>query len=833
MLKKTLIAIALLLFALGVMATIDLPNQQPRLPVALGGQSGLEVVGPSSDFPSHDHDLRVGDKIVSIGDKSVSGADFLNFILDGMRVGQRVTLQIDREGVIEKAQATLVPFLTDRLLLINAIVALWIWFFGMIILSKGAGDKSVLLFFGMAMTLSTVMAVYWPENKLCLPWGDRLCWFLSNGFYPFTVALVLHFAIYFPEKSGGLARRLVPYLYIPTVAIAAWLIVSVARARSSLAIADFTNYQTAFSVFRVYLAVYFIAGPIIWIFKYKRTRQYVTRQRLKWLIWGFTVGIAPHVLLNELPKGLGFRPILPEEITYICALFSATAVLIGVARYRLLDVDLVINKSLVYSSLTLFVVGAYLLLVGLGDYLMAGWLHGETGWVRVGAILLLAAIFAPAQNLAQTFVDKVFFRSRYDQRLALMDYSRDLAHTIDIGELAEKLSGLFDRVIPNESLVVFAGADDGKTMVEIFASVNAPSSGTARLDDALLETLGVVGRNSSFLAPPGASGLNAEVLVPLRAEERLVGLIAFGTKRSGLVYGEEDLHFIDAVADQTAVAFERARAFKIIKDLNVSLEQRVYERTAQLAEVNDRLVEQYHKLKELDEMKEAMTRMIVHDLRNPVSTIMLGLDFLDRDDVGGMDQEVRHALEVIRNTAGEMKDLISDLLDIARLESGKLSLEKQVVPVGTLVEDSAKRLKVMAHAREVEILAEVGDDVNVDVDVVLMTRVLVNLLANAIKFSSRKSVIELSTRVLGEDGDRQVCLDVTNTGPIIPDELHEKIFEKFFQAKSGSAGFKGIGLGLAFCKMVVQAHEGRIELRSPAPGRKDGARFSAILACIT
>jgi len=167
-------------------------------------------------------------------------------------------------------------------------------------------------------------------------------------------------------------------------------------------------------------------------------------------------------------------------------------------------------------------------------------------------------------------------------------------------------------------------------------------------------------------------------------------------------------------------------------------------------------LEQYHKLKDLDELKEAMTRMIVHDLRNPVSTIMLGLDFLDRDDVGGLDDEVRHALEVIRNTAGEMKDLIGDLLDITRMESGNLPLDRQTVQVGSLVEAGANRLLVMARARHVEIRAGVDENVTVNVDVALMTRVLVNLLANAIKFSSRESIVELSARVLGGDGDRKV-----------------------------------------------------------------------------
>jgi len=832
MARKALILLGILLFGVGILATVDLPNQQPRLPVSLGGQDGLVVFGPNHDFPSNEHSLKVDDRVVSVNAIKIQSADFMTFILDGMRVADQVQLEVMRAGKIVKAQAVLVPFLTTKTLVISLIVTIGVWLFGMLIIIKGSLDRDVMLFFGQAMSLSIVMAVYWPENTLGFSGGDHLSWFLSNGLYPLTVALTLHFAIFFPEKLADWHKKLVPIIYFPTVFIAGWLIWGLANARNSLSYVDFEHYQTAFSAFRVYLACYFIMSPVLWAWKYIKTDQFASRQRLKWLFWGFTMGISPHILLHELPKGFGFGPLLPEEVTHLGALVASASVTIAIIRYRVLDVNLVISKSIVYTTLTVFVVLAYLVLVGLGDWLVSEWAGEGTTWVRIVVVLMLAALFAPARNFAQIQVDRIFFRSQYDQRVALMEYSHDLARAIDINELSDRLSRLLARTIPTDDLRIFVTDDDGRTLKEIYSAKPISGSADTVLTEDQIEALGLEENESAFLSSAELEKLQGCVmLVPLRLDRRLVGLIAMGLKRSSQAFNEEDFRFVNAVSDQTAVAFETARAFKTIKDLNISLEHKVFERTAQLAEANDNLVEQYEKLKALDELKEALTRMVVHDLRNPLSTIMLGMEFLDLEEVSNIPDDVHNTLEIIRSTVGEMQDLIVNMLDTTRLESGNLLLARQAILINDMLDEGVKRVEVLAKSRKVALVVDAPAGVSALVDRSLLTRVLVNLLTNAIKFSPMQGAVNIAAGSYKRDGvEAGLCLSVANSGPIIPDKFQAAVFEKFFQVKDDQvAAFCGAGLGLAFCKLVVETHGGRIDLESPAPGLKDGARFSIII----
>ncbi|MBW1807537.1 MAG: GAF domain-containing protein [Deltaproteobacteria bacterium] len=830
--RKALILLGILLFGVGILASVDLPNQQPRLPVSLGGQDGLVVSGPNQDFPSDEHLLEVGDRVVSLNGIKIKSPDFMTFILDGMRVADHVQLEVIRAGKTVKTEVVLVPFLTTKTLVISLIVTIGVWLFGMLIVIKGSLNRDVLLFYGQAMTLSMVMFVYWPENTLGFSGGDRFSWFFSNGFYPFTVALTLHFAIVFPEKLADWHKRLVPIIYFPTAIIAGWLIWGLANARNSLSHADFEQYQMAFSAFRVYLACYFIMSPMLWAWKYIKTDKFASRQRIKWLFWGFTMGISPHILFHELPKGLGFGPILPEEVTHFGALLASASVTIAIIRYRVLDVDFVIRKSLVYFFLTLFVVFAYLLLVGFGDWIISEWLKVSTTWVRITVVMLLAALFSPVRNFAQTQVDRIFFRSQYDQRIALMEYSHDLARAIDIDELSDRLSRLLARTIPTDSLRIFVTGDDGQALKKVYSDQPAAEPRDIVLDGDQMEALGLEENERAFIPPTGLENLQGcAMLVPLRLDQRLVGLIALGQKRSSQAFNEEDFRFVNAVSDQTAVAFETARAFKTIKDLNVSLEQKVFERTNQLAEANDNLVEQYEKLKSLDELKEALTRMVVHDLRNPLSTIMLGMEFLDLEEVSRLPGDVHNTLKIIRNTVCEMQDLIVNMLDTTRLESGNLSLVRQATSINDMLSEGVKRVKVLAKSRQVALTVDARAGVSSQIDRSLMTRVLVNLLTNAIKFSPQKGEVNIYAGHHRGDGvEAGLCIAVANNGPVIPEKFQAAVFDKFFQVKDNQvAASSGVGLGLAFCKLVVETHGGRINLESPAPGLRDGARFSIVI----
>ncbi len=827
MIHRLLIVLGFAFLTVGVLATTDLAQQRPRLPVQLGGPQGLTVLGDHPGRPNAAHGLRSGDRIREVEQAEVGTPFYLAFFLDGLRVGDTVSLVVERRGQLVRTRALLVRSLGTGLLVINFAVALLVWAFGMLVLLKSAIRRESNLFYWMTMALAVVMFVYWPENSLGFKGGRWLSLVLSNGLYPLTVAFLLHFALVYPE---GWWRRwmrwFTPAIYLPALAVAVALILLLPPARASLDPAAVADWQFGLQqLLPIQLAVFLIAGLIALAVSYLRALQPTSRHRLKWLFWGFGIGISPHVLLHELPKAFGLDPLLPESLSYLLASFAPTAFFISVVRHQMLDINVVIRRSLVYSLLTLFVVGVYLMLVGLGDWLAMRWWGHTVTWMRVVVVMLLAVAFEPARRLAQRLVDRVFYRTQYDQRTALMEYSRELAHALDIDRLADRLRRLLDRVLPLESLRVFT-AHEGQ-VVEVAGDEPRRRRGPTRLS---LEQLGCLSEaaDSGAFAP---SDMPAELdgtalLAPLRIDQRLIGLLALGSKRSGEEMTAEDRGLIKALADQTAVAFDRARAFKVIQDMNVNLEQKVWQRTQQLAEANDRLAAQYEQLRKLNEMKEALTRMVVHDLKNPVSTILLGLEVLDRSELGELPPNVGNTLDIISSTAQEIQDLIANLLDIYRMECGELQLARDELPLRDLCTQAEQRVTVLARYRRVELALQIDDGLRATVDRDLMRRVLINLLVNAVKHSQRAGRVELEAGP--DDGTPGgVEVSVTNGGPVIPAELQPRVFEKFFQVEGKRSGvIAGSGLGLAFCKLVVEAHGGAIAVQSPAPGLADGARFS-------
>jgi signal transduction histidine kinase len=828
--RRLAVGLGLLLLGLGILASLDLPNQRPRLGVALGGRDGLEVrEAPESSGLQGGAGLQVGDRLLSLEGRPLPDGGYLGFVLDGRRVGEAVELELERQGRRVRVRAELTRSLDLGLLIINFISGLLLWSFGMLLALQGAGIGNR-LFFQTAMCFSGVMFLYWPENPMLLPHGEKLAWILNFACAPLSAALLAHFTLVYPEDRRGRVRRnLTPLLYLPALVLGVLGITWLARARASLAPDEVARYLTLLG--RV------VSGHQILLLalslgilgrSFARAQEEGSRLRLKWLFWGLALGLLPQVLARELPGALGLAPWLPEHVTYVCIWAAPIAFYISVRRYRLLDVDLVIQRSLVYSLVTAFVVATYLGLVWLGDFITQHlWGEASTA-VRVVVVLLLAAAFSPARALAQRLVDRALFRQQTDQRAALLGFSRFLAKVPDLDGLRSALAELLRRVMSTERLRVLVADGAGQVLHELQPPEQAGRQEPARVEAASLDLLDAGARSGAFTPEVIPTDLRGtEMLVPLRTEGRLVGLLTLGPKSSGLAYTDEERGFVNAVGAQTAVAFDRARALKRLQEVNQRLEQMVFERTQQLAQANDRLAEQYCRLQQLDDMKESLTRMVVHDLKNPVATILLGLEILEHGSMEDVPPQVASTLEIISTTMRDIQDLVANLLDVHRMEVGELALEKGPVDLRGLLEESARRVEVVARFRQVRVAVQLEARGRLHADRALLVRLLVNLLTNAVKYAHRATEVELAVAP-GPDGG--ALLSVTNRGAVIPSALHERIFEKFFQVDGrGSGPFASTGLGLTFCKLVAEAHGGRIRVESPPADRSDGARFAVWL----
>jgi signal transduction histidine kinase len=219
---------------------------------------------------------------------------------------------------------------------------------------------------------------------------------------------------------------------------------------------------------------------------------------------------------------------------------------------------------------------------------------------------------------------------------------------------------------------------------------------------------------------------------------------------------------------------------------------------------------------------EDQTRMIVHDMRAPLHTLLISIRALQRQRFDAEGQE--ELLRVANDSASYLLTLTETVLDSARLETSGWSLKRQPVRLHTLVQAVCDPLELAARPDQARLLRAVADDLpQVWIDRDLMERVLTNLVTNAIKYTPPSGQIRVSARLV-HDG-HGVELSVSDSGQGIPPEAHAQIFERFYQASDGDRR-RGTGLGLYFCRLAVEAHGGSIAVQS-AVGQ--GSTFTILL----
>ncbi len=211
-------------------------------------------------------------------------------------------------------------------------------------------------------------------------------------------------------------------------------------------------------------------------------------------------------------------------------------------------------------------------------------------------------------------------------------------------------------------------------------------------------------------------------------------------------------------------------------------------------------------LRELEHLRDTLTHMIAHDMRSPLLALQMSVELLG-DMVPATDPDAATLAATARRGAAQVVDMVSQMLDVSRLESGKMELHRAPSDLVELARTAIATLRPLAAERTVELVATSA--VQIDIDANLILRVISNLLSNAIKFTKSDGRIRIEVQLA--DGHPRVA--VSDDGPGIAAEHHHLVFEKFGQTTAGARS-GGSGLGLTFCRMAIEAHGGTIALES-------------------
>lgn len=294
-------------------------------------------------------------------------------------------------------------------------------------------------------------------------------------------------------------------------------------------------------------------------------------------------------------------------------------------------------------------------------------------------------------------------------------------------------------------------------------------------------------------------------LVPIISQEAKLGLIMVGNDLPYTKPTEADLEILSILAGQIASGVENAKLYEQLWQSHQDLEQRVSQRTQELARANE-------KFKKIDKLKSEFVSAVSHELRTPLTSIKGYASILMAEKLGALPGAVKQRLEKINKHSDGLTKLVNDLLDISRVESGRVAMKITELNLKDVADGVGDILAPQIKEKNIQLHMDIPKgEASCLADKTQLERLLINLLGNAIKFSPEKGKIILRAKEI--KGFLQI--DVQDSGIGIAENAMAKIFEEFYREDNTiNQKIRGTGLGLSLVKRIVEAHKGRIWVTS-------------------
>lgn len=321
----------------------------------------------------------------------------------------------------------------------------------------------------------------------------------------------------------------------------------------------------------------------------------------------------------------------------------------------------------------------------------------------------------------------------------------------------------------------------------------------------------------------GGSGLRMGCMMclPLVIDNEVVGVVNMSHPRPN-AFQPEDQQLMTIVTDQVAIALNNVQIFDDMQQLNFVLEDEVEKATAELRRANDDLQFANQEIQAASQMKSQFLAHMSHELRTPLNAIIGFSEILEDQTFGPMNERQARYMGNILKSSRHLLALINDILDLTKVEAGKMDLIATEFLLQDLVRNVLDGLDPLAKNKQIQVTQELAEDFPIiEADEGRLRQILINLMSNAIKFTSEGGVVSVIVDLVEDDFVR---VQVRDTGIGIKKEHQDLIFSEFRQVDETYARrYEGTGLGLALTKRLVEMHGGTIWVKSV---EGEGSTFS-------
>jgi PAS domain S-box-containing protein len=571
------VAVTLALLALGLANVISRATSDEVEDGVLWVERAVGVVAAEVAAPSAASRAGVhpGDVLIAIDNQPIEGRADVLAMQHASRPGDRHTYTLLRLGSREMANVALAPMPSGAGLFYYVLAAVGIFtlLVGAAVRARRPTDQATLHFFWLSVAFFGLFTFSFSGRL------DRVDWVFYWGDAIAVMVLpplFLHFALVFPERPhipgySALLARWLPAVYLPGAVLGSTRALAVIRSGIDpeyfvrvIALLDRLEY--------VYLASFFTAGLAVLLRALSRARSVTVKRQLRWIVWGTALGALPFAIGYAIPFGFGVDPSVPMGLSAIPLGFIPLAFASAIVRYRLMDVEIILKRLLIYTSAVAAIVAIYVLILrASGGYLSV---EGETDhrWIIAFLATVVVILLAkPVKDGLQKAIDRAFYRDRYDYRQALVSFARELNSDLDLNRLAARLVTRVRETIELDRIAFLVATDAGdfeSISHEGFenepprlpgaAGIGSRLHGghTVRLDDPLAATR-FTAEEIEFWRDHGIY-----YFVPCVAKDAAIAVLALGRRMSGEPLSTEDTALVTAVAAQAATAIENGRLYR-------------------------------------------------------------------------------------------------------------------------------------------------------------------------------------------------------------------------------------------------------------------------------
>jgi two-component system NtrC family sensor kinase len=532
--------------------------------------SGLRAVSVATHGAGAQAGLRPGDLLLRIdGERVLSTASFSRTILRHLSEGP-VRYEILREG---RSLILPVSVRSSRqsdvsLFYYLSVVGFLSLFIGTYVLLRRPPDRSTLHFGLICLLFFLVYSISYTGRldlfDWILLWADSL----ATLYLP---VVFLHFCLLLPERRPRRWKRWLSYAaYVPPTCIACGAAITQilfvlrgASPRLLWGILDFID-----RVKPLYFALFFAAAFIVLVDVYRHTHRAMARKQMKWLVWGTGAGILPFLVFYAIPFALRREPRLALELAgYIPLSLITLSLAYAVIQHRLMDVEVLFRRALVYVLAVLALVGASLLVVGLARVGLASDSELHASLVAVLCTLVAVLLFTPVKRRIQDAVDRVSYRERYASRKALLRLSQEINADLNLDRITDRLQAAVRSALGVDAVSVFLPS--GAAGATQFHPVSSGTVGPTNLPEAALPAL-ASGRAVHGDADPSVAG-GLAYLFPCLVGGTLIAVLGVG--RAGMdPLNSEEVDLMLALAGQVGTAIMNARLYHSLADKAAELE---------------------------------------------------------------------------------------------------------------------------------------------------------------------------------------------------------------------------------------------------------------------